>query len=155
VLRVYVDTSVFGGCFEPKFQEASNSLIRGFELGLFFPVVSDLLVAEIIGAPPRVQAVFTDIAAIAERLADSDEADQLATRYAERAILGSRYENDLLHIALASVAAVDVLVSWNFKHMVRFDKIKQFNAVNLEMGYRELRIVSPRELTSHGGRSDD
>lgn len=154
-LRIYIDTSVFGGCFEPEFQEWSNGLIHDFELGLFTPVVSDLLSAEIKGAPAQVQAVFTHVAALAERIETSDAADELATLYAERSVLGSRYENDMLHIALASVAEVDILVSWNFKHMVRFDKIRQFNAVNFEMGYRELRIHSPREVTKHGGRPDD
>lgn len=149
MLRIYIDTSVFGGCFEPRFQESSRNLIQRCELGIYVPVISDLLSSEIIGAPPHVRAVFTEVAAIAERLADSEDADLLADRYVERAILGSRYENDLLHIALATVAGVDALVSWNFKHMVRFDKIRQFNAVNVEMGYRELRIIAPRELTSH------
>jgi len=55
-----------------------------------------------------------------------------------------------LHIALATIAEVDVLVSWNFKHIVRLDKIRLFNAVNLEQGYKSLTIYSPREVISHG-----
>lgn len=56
----------------------------------------------------------------------------------------------MLHIALATVADIDVLVSWNFKHIVRLDKIRIFNAVNLELGYKQLQIYSPREVTSYG-----
>jgi hypothetical protein len=53
----------------------------------------------------------------------------------------------MLHIALATVANVDVLVSWNFKHIVRFDKIRLFNAANLQQGYKLLAIHSPREVS--------
>lgn len=45
-----------------------------------------------------------------------------------------RYRNDMLHIALATLARVDVLVSWNFRHIVRLDKIQAFNGVNRERG---------------------
>jgi len=48
-------------------------------------------------------------------------------------------------------ANVDVLVSWNFRHIVHFDKIRLFNAVNLELGYKQLQIFSPREVASHEG----
>jgi len=57
------------------------------------------------------------------------------------------FRNDMIHIALATVANVDILVSWNFKHIVRFDKIRSFNAINLEKGYKALQIYSPREVT--------
>ena len=71
-------------------------------------------------------------------------------RYIERSVLGQRFLNDMLHIALATIAEVDVLVSWNFRHIVRLDKIRLFNAVNLEQGYKPLTIYSPREVISHG-----
>jgi hypothetical protein len=48
------------------------------------------------------------------------------------------------------VAEVDMLVSWNFKHIVRFDKIRLFNAVNQECGYKTIEIYSPREVTTYG-----
>ena len=64
-------------------------------------------------------------------------------------MLGSRFRNDMLHIALATVAEADVLVSWNFRHIVRLDRIRLFNAVNLEQGYKTLTIYSPREVTTY------
>lgn len=65
-------------------------------------------------------------------------------------MLGPKFRSDMLHIALATVAEADLLVSWNFKHIVRFDKIRLFNAVNLEQGYKSLSIHSPREVTTYG-----
>jgi hypothetical protein len=61
-----------------------------------------------------------------------------------------RFRNDMLHIAIATVAEVDVVVSWTFRHIVRLDKIRLFNAVNLELGYKPLTIYSPREVATHG-----
>lgn len=86
---------------------------------------------------------------MAEVIEVSDEALSLVESYAGRGVLGSRFFNDMLHIALATIAEVDVLVSWNFKHIVRLDKIRLFNAVNLEQGYKPLVIYSPREVMSH------
>ena len=60
----------------------------------------------------------------------------------------------MLHIALASIADVDVLVSWNFRHIVRLDRIRPFGAVNLESGYRVLSIYSSREVASGGEERD-
>jgi hypothetical protein len=53
------------------------------------------------------------------------------------------------HIALATVAQVDVVVSWNFKHIVNYGKIRLFNGVNLECGYRTMAIHSPMEVSSY------
>ena len=78
----------------------------------------------------------------------SDEAVELLDAYTARGVLGARFRTDMLHIALATVADVDVLVSWNFRHIVRLDKIRLFNAVNLEQGYKPLSIYSPREVVS-------
>lgn len=64
-------------------------------------------------------------------------------------MLSVRFRNDMLHIALATIAEVDVLVSWNFRHVVRLDKIRLFNAVNLELGYKPLTIYSPREVITY------
>ena len=73
----------------------------------------------------------------------------LVQHYMARSVLNQRFMNDMLHIALATIAEVDVLVSWNFKHIVRLDKIRSFNAVNLEQGYKLLNIYSPREVISY------
>ena len=75
----------------------------------------------------------------------------LVAAYEARKILAPRYAADMRHIALATIAAVNALVSWNFKHIVRLEKIRLFNAVSVESGYRSLNILSPREVTTHEG----
>ena len=75
--------------------------------------------------------------------------EMLTDAYLGHKILTQKFKNDMVHIALATVHNADILVSWNFKHIVHFDKIAKFNAVNLEYGYRQLTIHSPREVTTH------
>jgi len=93
---------------------------------------------------------YTEILEIKpEILAIWDEALELLQAYTAHNILGEKFRNDLLHIALATVSEVDILVSWNFKHIVQFDKIMLFNAVNIELGFKPLNIYSPREVTTY------
>lgn len=74
---------------------------------------------------------------------------ELLAAYEDRRILGPKFRNDMLHIAVATVAEADLLVSWNFRHIVRLDRIRLFNSVNLELGYKPLAIYSPREVVPH------
>jgi len=76
----------------------------------------------------------------------NDEMLKLAEKYMEQKIVSENYYSDALHIAVATVLGVDVLVSWNFKHIVNLDKIKLFNSVNLRERYSILEIRSPREV---------
>jgi len=75
------------------------------------------------------------------------ESKYLAQVYIDEKILGIASYNDAYHIALATVNRLDVLVSWNFKHIVNFDKIKLFNSVNIRLGYPTIDIRSPLEFT--------
>ena len=153
--RIYIDTSVIGGCHDEEFARWSIGLMKDFRLGNFKAVVSAVVDAEIEEAPPHVKATYQElIEGDHDYLDVSEEAVELAGIYLERNILTEKFADDALHIALASVAVVDVLVSWNFKHIVHFDKIRQFTAVNIELGYKPLQIYSPREVTNYGDEKD-
>lgn len=145
-----MDTSVIGGCFDEEFSVWSNALIEDVRKGLFLGVSSEIVEAEIADAPKNVREKFMEFRKMnPEVLKITAEAIGLVDIYVKRKILADRFRNDMLHIALATIAEVDILVSWNFRHIVRFDKIRQFNAVNLEQGYHALDIYSPREVTSY------
>lgn len=145
--RVYIDTSVVGGCFDKEFARWSNALLRDFEIGVLRPVVSGVIALELENAPVHVRERYADLLAGQHDFVDtSPEALRLADLYQERGVLTPKYYDDGLHIALATTAEVDILVSWNFKHIVHYDKIRLFNAVNLEQRYRPLSIHSPREV---------
>ena len=149
--RIYVDTSVLGGCFDPEFSRWSHDLVEDFRAGRFQPVLSEVTAAEVAGAPEPVRALHAELLVLpADVLPVTAEALALLAAYEAKGILGQRFRNDMLHIALASIADVDVLVSWNFRHIVRLDKIRLFGAVNLELGYKPLLIYSPREVATYG-----
>lgn len=153
--RIYIDTSVIGGCFDDEFAEWSNGLMADFRMGIFRPLISEVVAAEIEEAPGSVQSVYAELVVLdAEVLTVDDDALSLAEEYQSRGILTPNFYDDGLHIALATVAEADLLVSWNFKHIVRFDKIRLFNAVNIEFGYKPLQIFSPREVTTYGREED-
>lgn len=149
LLRVYVDTSVIGGCFDEEFAEWSTALVEDFRRRRFQCVVSDVTAAEVAMAPEPIRDLFDELLREAESLHVNPEALELLAAYESHTILGPRFRNDMLHIALATVGEVDVVVSWNFRHIVRLDKIQLFNAVNLELGYKPLSIYSPREVATH------
>jgi hypothetical protein len=150
VLRVYTDTSVIGGCFDPEFSLWSNRLVQDFQQRRYIPVVSSIVATEIDFAPEPVRTKFEEILRLEPVFLDlTEEAVNLSEIYSSHGALPPKFRNDLLHIALATVANVDVLVSWNFKHIVRLEKIRIFNAVNLELGYKTLQIHSPQEVATY------
>lgn len=149
--RIYIDTSVIGGCFDPEFAKWSNGLLQDFRNDLFRPLLSEVVAAEIVNAPDSVQEVYAELVSLrAEMCPVTESALELADAYQKRKIVSANFYDDGLHIAIATVAEADLLVSWNFKHIVHFDKIRLFNAVNIEFGYKPLQIFSPREVTTYG-----
>jgi len=63
--------------------------------------------------------------------------------------VGAKWSTDALHVALATVSRCRVVVSWNFKHIVHFDKIPLYNGVNLINGYEALSINTPAEIIAY------
>lgn len=113
--------------------------------------MSEVVAAEVEDAPEPVRESYAELVTLgAEVLEVDDSVVRLADIYQQRKILTPKFYDDGLHIALATLAEVDLLVSWNFKHIVHYEKIRLFNAVHLELGYKPLQIYSPREVTHYG-----
>ena len=147
MIKVYVDTSVFGGCFDVEFEEWSNKLIEEFKAGLKVLVISDLTLKELEGAPPNVRNLVEEISrGHKEYVVLNNEARGLACHYIEEGVVSEGYLVDAQHIAIATVSRADVLVCWNFKHMVNLSKIRLYNSVNLKYEHPLLEIRSPREV---------
>ena len=145
--RVYTDTSVLGGCEDAEFRVPSRRLLEAFRRGDLTLVISEITVRELEQAPEEVRAVLPSVPADhIETIVLTPESEVLAAAYIEDGAIGGRMRADALHIALATVARVDVLVSWNFKHIVNLKRIHAYNAVNLKMGYPLLEIRTPREV---------
>ena len=145
--RIYIDTSVLGGYFDEEFKKAKRSFFERFENNELIFVVSDLLDVELIRAPKNVKELLHNYSADKfERIELTEDAIKLANTYIEEKVVGKTSLEDCRHIAMATISKVDVLVSWNFKHIVNFDKIKMFNSINLRLGYPLIDIRSPLEF---------
>ena len=146
-LRIYVDTSVIGGCCDEEFAEASCRLIEMVKRGEIALLISALLAEELEDAPPDVKAILDDLPRHSlEFVNESAESRRLRDCYLAAKVVGPAHATDAHHVALATVSRADFIVSWNFKHIVHFDKIRGFNAVNLREGYAALAIYSPLEV---------
>jgi len=155
ILQVYLDTSVFGGCYDEKFAADSRRVFDLARTGRLRLIVSDVVLAELAPAPPQVREVIQRLPKEALSIRPIDEeVIRLRDAYLAAGVLTGRWIDDATHVASASIARVDALVSWNFKHIVRLDKIKAFNQVNLANGYGILMIHSPTELREHGTTDD-
>ena len=147
--RIYVDTSVIGGCEDKEFREFSRRLLGRFMSGDFVLVLSDLTIQELIEAPDQVRAHLSRVPEHHVETVHLDaEARELAEAYVAAGVLSPNMLADAQHIAMATVARVDVLVSWNFKHIVNLFKIHALNSVNLRRSYPMLEIRVPREVVS-------
>ena len=146
-VRVYTDTSVIGGCEDDEFRVHSRRLMDAFVRGDLTLVLSELTLRELEPAPQAVRDVLAEIPDLhIEAIRLTPEADALARRYLAEGILSPNMLADAQHIAMASVAAVDSLVSWNFRHVVNLPRIHQYHGVNATLGYPAIEIRSPREV---------
>lgn len=145
--RIYADTSVIGGCLDDEFREPSRRLLELFRVGKAVLVLSDLTVIELEEAPPEVRAALDQVPEThREYLELTEEAAELAGRYLAAGVFEPSKLVDAQHIAIATVARVDVLVSWNFRHIVNLARIHGCNSVNLRYGHPVLEIRSPQEV---------
>ena len=149
--RIYIDTSVIGGYYDEEFKEATVLLFERLQNAEVIFVVSDLLDLELINAPQRVRELLYRYSPDKfERVELTEEVNKLADTYVTEKVVGKTSLEDCRHIALATIHKVDVLVSWNFKHIVNLDRIKGYNSVNLRLGYQMIEIRSPKDLINYG-----
>ena len=145
--RIYTDTSVIGGCLDDEFEDSSRQLFDRFRRGEDVIVISELTLLELEGAPPQVRETLETVpSSYREDVEFTEEASHLAELYLQTGVVGEASRVDAQHIATATVHRADVLVSWNFKHVVNLERIRGYNSVNLREGYPMLEIRSPQEV---------
>jgi predicted nucleic acid-binding protein len=146
-MRIYVDTSVIGGFYDKEFAEATSQFFKLVDKGKITLVVSELLEAELLRAPFHVRNHLEKYSLKQiEKVELTEEAKILADNYIEENVVGKTSKTDCQHIAIATLNKVDVLVSWNFKHIVNLKRIRGYNSVNLKLGYMMIEIRTPKEI---------
>ena len=146
-MKFYIDTSVLGGVFDDKFKEDTTAFFNYIGESNAEIVYSNITIKELEGAPKKVKSLIQELEEVdkikMKRINMNDEAEILARSYIEEGALTKKCEEDARHIALASIYGG---VSWNFKHMVNFIRIQQYNYINLKLGYKTIDIRSPKEI---------
>ena len=149
--RIYIDTSIVGGFFDTEFEVETQLLFKRLIDREVIFIISDLLDIELERAPERVKNLLYKYSDdFFERVSLTNEAKELGELYVKENVVGPTSIEDCYHIAIATINNVDVLASWNFKHIVNFTRIKGYNAVNLKNGYNLLEIRNPKDLIEYG-----
>ncbi len=146
-LRIYVDSSAVGGAFNDRMAEQTKPFWDAVKRGEIIVILSDVLEREVKKAPSCVREFFASLLELPmEQVVSTDETDALAETYIAENVVGPTSLDDCKHIALASLAHADVLVSWNFKHIVNVKRILGYNGINMKLGYPQINIRTPFEV---------
>ena len=150
-MRLYLDTSVFGAMFDvepPSWKEKTKMFFRRAERRLDALYISDVVLDEISRAPehlrPSLEQVVRQVRPIV--LAESPETLALAEAYVTSRVVPAKFRDDARHVAVASVAGLDAVVSWNFKHLVNLRRKRLVHSVNVRSGYPLIDLISPEEV---------
>ncbi len=148
--RFYLDTSVFGGVFDKEFDEFTLQLFERIKLGKITCIYSELTETELVSAPNKVKDYFTQLPKESmEKVDINNHILTLAQKYVDEKVVGATSLDDCIHIATATIHKADILVSWNFKHIVNVYRIRGYNSINIRMNYSPLEIRSPKEIVDY------
>lgn len=147
IQRFYIDTSVLGGVFDTEFEEHSTILMEMVKLGQIKAVISEVTESEIMKARKEIRDFYASLPkGSIEFVEITEDAVLPADSYIKDKVVGKTSRNDCLHIGIATTNRVDILVSWNFKHIVNIYRIRGYNSVNIKLGYPVLEIHSPKDI---------
>ena len=150
-IKYYLDTTIFNFVFAEGDTEKKDITVKLFKdlpsisNGIY---ISDEVIREINRAPePRKSQLVGQLEETNPLLLEVDiETEELAERYVKEGIIPERYRSDAVHIAVAVINGIEVIVSWNFEHIVKLKTRVMVNGINRLLGYHEIEICSPEEV---------
>jgi predicted nucleic acid-binding protein len=146
--RFYLDTSVWYGIGAKEFKFDTGVLFNMILKKRIVSLYSKYVTEELEGASSEVRAFFRVWPSeLKAKVNITSDIFKLADTYMSEGVVGNASSNDCIHIAAATIRKANILVSWNFKHIVNVKKIKCYNDINMDFGYPTLKIRSPREVT--------
>jgi predicted nucleic acid-binding protein len=150
IKRVYVDNSVVSGMFDDHLPERVEQTGRFWQAvidGTIRIIVSDVLEGEAKRAPQNVRDFFGGLPeSQIEQIESTTESNRLAAEYVGAKVISKNHLNDCKHVAIATIAHADAVVSWNCEDMVNPHRIPQYNEVNVTEGYPEIKIITPHDF---------
>ena len=144
IMSLFLDTSVIGGYFDKEFEQDTQRLFENINEGKYIAFISDLIDDELLNAPQKVKDVLKKF--YYKTIKVTPECKSLADEYIKENVVGKTSKDDCVHIATATINNIDILVSWNFKHIVNVQRIRGYNSVNIKKGYKHLEIRSPKDM---------
>jgi predicted nucleic acid-binding protein len=153
--KIYLETTVFNFVFydkEPEKQADTIKLFKEINEGKFQPFTSEYVTGELENASVDKRTKMVGLIAPfnVNVLKKSNEINRLAETYIIEGIIPKKHETDALHIAAATVNDLDIIVSWNFRHIVKRKTILMTESVNLRYGYKKVEIYSPSAVIDNG-----
>ena len=150
-MKLYIETSVPNMLLHddaPDKRRITRLFMEWLELSAHERFISPVVTREIAETrSPRREMLERAVLALRATLLDvTPEAELLARHYGEARIIPARFQDDLLHVAVAVCYRVDMIVSWNMKHLANPNKVALINAVNRRHGWPLTRIHTPREM---------
>ena len=151
ILRIYLETTVFNFKFaedSPDKKEDVNKLFYEIGQGKYIPYTSDYVLQELLKAEEPKRTKMVDLIGQYDiTFLDADEnAEILADKYVFENIIPKKYKTDGIHIAMATIYDLDIIVSYNFHHIVKLKTIIGTESINLREGYKKIGIYSPTEV---------
>jgi predicted nucleic acid-binding protein len=147
IMSLFLETSVIGGYFDKEFEKDTKKLFEEIKDGKYIVFVSNLVAKELIEAPKKVRDIFNELSC--EVIKVTPEYEALADEYIKEKVVGETSRDDCIHIATATINNIDILVSWNFKHIVNVKRIRGYNGINIKNGYKTLDIRNPKEVIDY------
>jgi len=153
--KIYLETSVLNFVFNDDSTDKKADTIKLFkmiETGRFAPYTSDHVKDEIddtsdVLKRDELKKLITESRAIV--LPSTKEIELLADEYVKEGVIPERYRTDALHIATATFYELDMIISWNFRHIVRRKTILMTETINLRNDYKKVEIYSPSEVIEY------
>jgi predicted nucleic acid-binding protein len=150
-MKLYLETTVPSFLFAddaPEKQEVTRQFFKWLSISPDKLYISELVLAELNRASPDVRNKLLEavVRLPVENLSITDEAVDLAGRYVRDGVIPARYRDDAVHVALAVLNNLDVVVTWNMKHLANVRRIEGINRTNLAMRLPLIRIHTPEEV---------
>ena len=150
--KVYIETSVWGMTLDNQpraLRQPTQQFLRQCASGLFVPCISTVVLEEIANAPQAAAArMLGEIDKLAPLILETThESEDLADAYLDAHVIPAKKRDDARHVAIATVAGLEIVVSWNHRHLANERKRDLFYAVNRLGGYeQQLFIHTPFEV---------
>ena len=152
--KLYLDTTIINFALDDEIsvheRDITQVLCSQIKQSKYKAFVSDVVMQELLNTPNEIKRQkLLDCAkslVLEQPLALTDEIHVLADKYISEKIIPVKYRDDALHIAICTVNDIDVLVSWNFEHLVKHKTRMEVFGINMLLGYKIIDLCTPQEV---------